>query len=120
MAASRSRHCNVSVDGFPGRDYKLYKNLIVFFKPIKQSFTQQDYGVIFGHFAICTAKLSLSCYEYLIKVNYGGQYKVWKNFSLSYNNKIYNDSEYRFNSYHIEMCAPDDPKTQTIWRSQNS
>ncbi|XP_028395155.1 uncharacterized protein LOC114519254 [Dendronephthya gigantea] len=115
-----SRHCNVSVDGFPRPDYNVYKNLTVFFKLTKQNFLQTDYGVIFGRLAICSAKLSLSCDDYLIKVKYGGQYQIWKNFSLSYNNKIYNYSEYRFNYESIEMCASDDSKIPTIWRSRNS
>ncbi|XP_028395156.1 uncharacterized protein LOC114519255 [Dendronephthya gigantea] len=115
-----SRHCNVSVDGFPRRDYKVHKNLTVFFKLTKQNFLKTDYGVIFGCLAICSAKLSLSCDDYLVKVKYGEQYQIWKNFSLLYNNKIYNYNEYRFNYESIEICASEDSKIQTIWRSQNS
>ena len=78
------KQCNVSVDGFFRNEYKLYKNFTVFFKPTKQSFTRQDYGVIFKHFAICSAKLSLSCNDHLVKVKYSEKYKLFKNFAFSY------------------------------------
>ncbi|XP_028395154.1 uncharacterized protein LOC114519253 [Dendronephthya gigantea] len=115
-----SRHCNVSVDGFPRQNYKVYKNLTVFFKLTTQSFTQRDYGVIFGHFAICAGKLNKACDEYLVRVKYGRQYHVWKNFSLSFNNRIYHPSEYRLNYDNIQMCASNDAKIQAIWKSRNS
>ena len=60
--------CNVSVDGFYFENYTLFKNFTVFFHPTEQSFTRRDYGVIFGHFAIFSAKLSLSCNDDLAKV----------------------------------------------------
>ena len=75
-------HCNVSVDGFYFEHYTLLKNFTVLFHPTEQNFTRRDYGVIFGHFAICSAKLSLSCNDDLVKVKYGEQYNVFKNFSL--------------------------------------
>ena len=90
------KHCNASVDGFFSNNYTLLRNFTVFFKPTQQSFTRQDYGVILGHFAICSGKLSLSCNDYLVNVKYGGQYKVFKDFSLSYRKKHYDYREYRF------------------------
>jgi hypothetical protein len=76
--------CNVSVDGFYFENYTLFKNFTVFFHPTEQSFTRRDYGVIFRHFAICSAKLSLSCNDDLVKVKYEEQYNVFKNVSLFY------------------------------------
>ena len=39
------KHCNVWVDGFFRNNYTLFKNLTVFFRPTRQSFSSQDYGV---------------------------------------------------------------------------
>ena len=114
-------HCiNVSVDGFYFENYTLFKNFTVFFHPTEQSFTRRDYGVMFGHFAICSAKLSLSCNEDLIKVKYDEQYDVFKNVSLVYNNTMYDYREYRFSHDSLEMCASNDSRVQAIWRTRNS
>ena len=115
-----SKHCNDSVDGFYHENYTLFKNMTVFFKPTGQTFTRQDYGVIFGHFAICSAKLSLSCNDDLIKAKYSEQYHVFNNFSLFYNNTTYDYREYRFKNDSLEMCASKDSRVQAIWRTRNS
>jgi hypothetical protein len=80
----------------------------------------KDYGVIFGHFAICSAKLSLSCDDDLIKIKYDEQYNVFKNFSLFYNKTMYDYREYRFSYDSLEMCASNDSRIQAIWRTRNS
>ena len=114
-------HCiNVSVDGFYFENYTLFKNFTVFFHPTEQSFTRRDYGVIFGHFAICSEKLSLSCNDDLFKVKYDEQYNVFKNFSLFYNNTMYDYREYRFSHDSLEMCASNDSRIQALWRTRNS
>ncbi|CAB3993058.1 Hypothetical predicted protein [Paramuricea clavata] len=115
-----SKYCNVSVDVFYYHNYTLYRNFTVFFKPTQQSFTRQDYGVTFGYFSICSEKLSLSCNDYLVKVKYGDQYNVLQNFSLFYNNKMYDYREYRLENEGLEMCASNDSRIQTIWRTPNS
>jgi hypothetical protein len=112
-------HCNVSVDGFYFEHYTLFTNFTVFFHPTEQNFTRQDYGVIFGHFATCSAKLSLSCNDDLVKVKYDEQYNVFKNFSLFYNNTMYDNREYRHGNEGLEMCASDDPRVQALWRTRN-
>ena len=114
-----SKHCNASVDGFFYPNYILYKNFTVLFKITNQSFTRQDYGVIFGHFAICSTKHNLSCNDYLVKVKYGDQYNVFKNLSLFYNNKMYDYHEYRLGNEGLEMCASNDLRIRGIWINQN-
>ena len=112
--------CNVSVDGFYFEHYTLFKNFTVFFHPTEQSFTRQDYGVIFGHFAICSAKLSLSCNDDLVKVKYDEKYNVFKNFSLFYSNTMYGYREYRLGNDSLEMCVSNDSRVQALWRTRNS
>ena len=115
-----SKQCNVSVDGFYQENYTLYKNLTVFLKPTRQSFARGDYGVVFGHFVVCSAKLSLSCNDYLLEVKNDERFSVSKNFSLFYNEKIYDYREYRFNRDSLEICSSNDPKVQAIWKTRNS
>ncbi|CAB4018002.1 Hypothetical predicted protein [Paramuricea clavata] len=115
------KHCNVSVDGFYSKNYTLHTNFTVFFKPTNQNFTRQDYGVIMGYFAICSAKLRLSCNDDLVKVKNTNKYNVFKNFSLVYNTKVYDYREYRFSQYDsLEMRASNDSRVQAIWRTRNS
>ena len=73
------------MDGFFSENLEKQTLLFLSYLPIK-SFTRQDYGVILGYFAVCSAKLRLTCNDYLVKVKYGEQYNVFENFSLVYNN----------------------------------
>ena len=114
------KHCNASVDGFFWNNYTLFKNFTVFFIPTQQSFARNNYGVILGYFAICSAKLSLSCNDHLIKVNYSEEYKVFKNFSLSYHKKYYDYREYRFGHDAFELCASNNSRIQDLWKIRNS
>ncbi|CAB4029187.1 Hypothetical predicted protein [Paramuricea clavata] len=114
------KQCNVLVDGFYSENYTLHTNFTVFFKPTNQNFTRQDYGVIMGYFAICSRKLRLSCNDDLVKVKYGEQYNVFKNFSLFYHNKIYDYREYRLSRNSLQMCGSNDSRVQAIWRTRNS
>ena len=114
------KHCNVSVEMFLRNNYTLYKNFTVFFKPTQQYFTRNDYGVILGFFAICSAKLSVSnCNDHLVRVNYSEEYKVFKNFSLSYHKKQYDYREYRFGHDAFELCASNNSKVQDLWKIRN-
>ena len=114
------KNCNASVDSFFLANYTLLKNFTVFFHLTQQSFTRQDYGVVLGHFSICSAKFSLSCNDNLVKVRYGERYKVFKNFSLSYRMKYYEYREYRLGHDTFELCASKDPILQAIWKTRNS
>jgi hypothetical protein len=73
-----------------------------------------------GYFAICSAKLSLSCNDYLVKVKYGDQYNVLQNFSLFTNNKMYDYREYQFRNEGLEMCASNDSRIRAIWKTRHS
>ena len=111
--------CNVHVGGFYRENYTVYKNFSVFFKPTNQSFARQDYGVISGHFLICSANLKLSCEKSLREVKYGEQYEVFKNFSMLYNKQVYDYREYRFSMNGVKVCASNDARVQDIWKTQN-
>ena len=115
-----SKHCNVSVDGFLRNNYTLFKNFTVFFKPTQQSFTWKDYGLIGGYFAICSTKRSLSCNGHLVRVKYGSEYNVCKNFSLCYRMKHYDYREYRFGHDAFQLCTSNDSRVQALWKVRNS
>ena len=112
-------NCNVHVGGFYHGNYTVYKNFDVFFKPTNQNLTRQDYGVISGYFAICSASLNFSCNKSLLEVKYGEQYEVFKNFSVFYKKKVYDYSEYRFSLNGVKICTSNDVRVQAIWKTQN-
>ena len=114
------KHCRVSVDSYYHENYTLFKDFNVFFKPTSQNFTREDYGVISGYFSICSAKLSLSCNKYLLKVKYGEQYNVFNDLSLIYSNRKYDYREYRISNNMIEICASNHSTVLHIWRTRNS
>ena len=113
------KNCDADISGFYHENYTVHKNFSLYFKPINQSFLRQDYGVISGYLAICSAKLNLSCDESLLEVKYGEQYEVFKNFSVFYNNTVYDYPEYQFSRYGVKICSSDDARIQGIWKTQN-
>ena len=113
------KHCNMSVDSFYHENYTVFKDFNVLFKPTSQNFTREDYGVISGYFSICSAKISLSCNSYLIKVKYSEQYNVFNDFSLTYNNRKYDYRDYRINNNVIEMCASNHTTVLHLWKTRN-
>ena len=113
------QRCSVSVDGFYHENYTVYKDFVVFFKPTRQNFSRLNYGVIAGYFVICSSKLQFSCNDRLVKIQYNEQYEVFKNFSLFYNNNIYDYREYRFSRKTLDMCDSKDSRVMEIWRTRN-
>ena len=113
------KRCSVSVDGFYHENYTVYKDFVVFFKLTRQNFSRLNYGVIAGYFVICSSKLQFSCNDRLAKIHYNEQYEVFNNFSLFYNNNIYDYREYRFSRKTLDMCDSKDSRVLEIWRTRN-
>ena len=111
--------CYGQVSGFYHQNYTVHKNFSVFFKPTTQRFRRRDYGVISGYFVICSAKLSLSCDSLLIELKYNEEFEVFGNFSIFYNNTVYDYAEYRFSLNGVKVCASNDERVQAIWKTQN-
>ena len=95
---------------------KLYR----FLSTYTTEFYKPRLRCVVGIFFICSAKLSLSCNDHLIRVKYSEEYKVFKNFSLSYQMKHYDYREYRLNDDAFERCASNDSRVQAIWKTRNS
>ena len=101
-----------------------------FFVRSAQSFEKHEYVVRHGQFYICSEKLKpatpnftkedmLSCNDSLIKVKFDEKYKVWNDFSIFYENKVYDFTEYRILNDRINICNSTDKYVQESWKLRN-
>ena len=98
----------------------IIQKLYCFLQTYTAKFYKEKLRSLSGYFRICSAKLTLSCNDHLVKVKYSDKYKVFNNFSLSYHKKHYDYREYRFRYRGFELCASNDSRVQGIWKTGNS
>ena len=110
--------------------YAVDKQFTVHLPTQGQHFTSNNYGVRDSKFTICTEKLGPISTEYtqedlsicndsIINIKYDNEYKVWKNFSIFYKNKVYDDTEYRVLNDGIKICNSTDVDIRHIWKVRN-
>ena len=61
----------------------------------------------------------LLCNDSLIKVKFDEKYKVWNDFSIFYENKVYDFTEYRVLNDSIDICNSTDKYVQESWKLRN-
>ena len=100
-----------------------WPSLNVFWVASAQSFEKHEYMVLNGQFYICGYKMKpetpnftkedmLLCNDSLIKIKFHEDYKVWNDFSLLYENKVYDFTEYRVLNDSINICNSTDNYVQ--------
>ena len=59
------------------------------------------------------------CNNSIINIKYDNEYKVWKNFSIFYKNKVYDYTEYRVLNDGIKICNSTDADIRNTWKVRN-
>ncbi len=62
---------------------------------------------------------STECANFTFTIKYEDEYKVWKNFSILYKNKVYDYTEYRVLNDGIKICNSTDNDVRNIWKLRN-
>ena len=112
------------------RYYTVSKRFTFYYTPTRQYFTKNDYAVIDGKPQICEEKLRresteytkedlLMCNDSTINIKYDDEYKVWKDFSIFYKNKVYDYTEYRVLNDSIKICNSSDNHVRNISKLRN-
>ena len=115
---------------FDKKYYAVDKQLTVYLSLHGQHFTRNDYSVRDSKFITCTEKLVpisteytqedlLMCNDSIINIKYDNEYKVWKNFSIFYKNKVYDYTEYRALNDGIKICNSTEANIKKIWKLRN-
>ena len=110
--------------------YTVNKQFTVYLGSRGQYFTKNDYAVIDGELNICKEKLRststqyteedlLMCNNSILNIAYDDEYKVWKDFSILYKNKVYDSTEYRVLNDGIKICNSADNDVRNIWKLRN-
>ena len=110
--------------------YVVDKQFNVFWVGSAQSFKKYEYIVFNGQFYICGHKIKpatpnftkedvLLCNDSLIKIKFHEEYKVWNDFSIFYENKVYDFTEYRVLNDSISICNSTDKYVQESWKLRN-
>ena len=60
-----------------------------------------------------------TCNDSIIMIKYDDEYKVCKNFSLLYKNKVYDYTEYRVLNNSKKICNSSDKYERNIWKMRN-
>ncbi len=126
------KSCNkpFRISRFKRQYYSVNKQFTVYLSATSQYFTRNDYEVKDGKFSICKEKLRpesseytqedlLMCNDSIINIEYNDEYKVWKNFSILYKNKVYDYTEYRVLNDGIKICNSTDNNVRNIWKVRN-
>jgi hypothetical protein len=95
-----------------------------------QYFARNGYGVRGAKLYICEEKLRptsaeytqedlLMCNDSIINIKCDDEYKVWTDFSILYENKVYDYTEYRVLNDSIKICNSTDNYVSNIWKVRN-
>ncbi len=112
------------------RYYTVSKQFTVYLSATSQYFTRNDYGVKDGEPEICEEKFRsesseytqedlLMCNDSILNIKYDEEYKVWTNFSILYNNKVYDYTKYRVLDDSVKICNSTDNDVRNIWKLRN-
>ena len=68
--------------------------------------------------AISESKVGATkCANFTFTINYEDEYKVWKNFSMTYQSRMYRYNEYRVTDDGLQVCNSSDPLIQQRWQN---
>ena len=96
-----------------------------------QYFARNDYMVVDGKPLVCKEKLRpnsseytkedlLKCNDSIINIKYNDEYRVMNNFSVLYQNRTFDYTEYRVLDDSIKICNSTDNYARDIWKMRNS
>jgi hypothetical protein len=79
----------------------------------KQLITKHNYAVFEGKLIICVTE----CANFTFAIKYGDEYRVWKNFSMMYQGRMYSYDEYRITDDGLQVCNSSDRLIKEKWRN---
>ncbi|CAB4013876.1 Hypothetical predicted protein [Paramuricea clavata] len=94
-------------------EYTVLKNFRVRILAAKQLITKYDYAVYEGKLMTCVTE----CANFIFTIKYEDEYRVWNNFSMMYQGRMYSYDEYRITDYGLQVCNSADRVIKEKWRN---
>jgi hypothetical protein len=87
------KSCNkpISYIKFDRWEYAVLKNFAILISATKKLITKYNYAVFEGKLITCITE----CAEFTFTIKYEDEYRVWNNFSMMYQGRMYYYDEYR-------------------------
>jgi hypothetical protein len=79
----------------------------------KQLITKYDYAVFEGKLISCV----IECANFTVTIKYEDVYRVWNNFSIMYQGRMYSYDEYRITDDGLQVCKSSDRLIKEKWRN---
>ena len=98
---------------FYGWEYTVLKDFRVLILARKQLITKYDYDVFKGELITCVTE----CAKFTFTIKYEDEYRVWNNFSMMYQGRMYSYDEYRITDDGLQVCNSSDRLVNEKWRN---
>jgi hypothetical protein len=94
-------------------EYTVLKDFRILMFATKQLITKYDYGVLEGKLITCVTE----CAKFTFTVKYEDEYRIWNNFSMMYQGRMYYYDEYRITDGGLQVCNSSDRLIKEKWRN---
>ncbi|CAB4031068.1 Hypothetical predicted protein [Paramuricea clavata] len=109
------KSCNkpVAYNDFDRWEYTVLKNFKVRILATKKLIANNDYGVDKGKRITCVPEWA----DFTFTITYEDEYRVWNNFSMMYQCRMYYYDEYRMTDDDLQVCNSSDRRIKEKWRN---
>ena len=94
-------------------EYTVLQNFGIQISATKQLITKYNYAVSEGKLIICVTE----CANFTFAIKYEDEYRVWNNFSMMYQGRMYSYDEYRITDDSLQVCNSSDRLIKEKWRN---
>ncbi|CAB3995319.1 Hypothetical predicted protein [Paramuricea clavata] len=114
-ARMHEKSCNKTIIyiEFDRWEYTVLKDFRVRIFATKQLITKYDYAVCEGKLETCVTE----CGKFTFTIKYENEYRVWNNFSMMYQGRMYSYDEYRITDDGLQVCNSSDRLIKEKWRN---
>ncbi|CAB4016435.1 Hypothetical predicted protein [Paramuricea clavata] len=114
-ATIHEKSCNkpITYTVFDRWEYTVLKDFRVQILATKQLVTKYDYAVFEGELETCVTE----CANFTFTIKYENDYRVWNNFSMMYQGRMYSYDEYRTMDDGLHVCNSSDRLIKEKWRN---
>ncbi|CAB3998556.1 Hypothetical predicted protein [Paramuricea clavata] len=109
------KSCNkpITYIKFDRWEYTVLKDFGILIAATKKQITKHNYAVFEGKLITCVTE----CANFSFAIKYEDEYKVWNNFSMMYQGRMYSYDEYRITDDGLQVCNSSDRHIKEKWRN---
>jgi hypothetical protein len=114
-ATMDEKSCNkpITYIQFDRWEYTVLKNFRVLILATKKLITKYGYAIYEDKLITCVTE----CANFTFTIKYEDKYRVWNNFSMMYQGRMYSYDEYRITDDGLQVCNSSDRRIKEKWRN---